>query len=53
MRTIDSDLTQDDLNSVERLVDKIEDIVPELQKKEKSLDFSWLFNSRERGIERE
>lgn len=53
MRTIDSDLTQDDLNSVERLVDKIEDIVPELQKKEKSLDFSWLFNSMERGIERE
>lgn len=53
MRTIDSDLTQDDLNSVERLVDKIEDIIPELQKKEKSLDFSWLFNSMERGIERE
>lgn len=53
MRTIDSDLTQDDLNSVERLVDKIEDIVPELQKKDKALDFSWLFNSMERGIERE
>lgn len=53
MRTIDSDLTQDDLNSVERLVDKIEDIIPELQKKEKTLDFSWLFNSVERGIERE
>jgi hypothetical protein len=53
MRTIDSDLTQDDLNSVERLVDKIEDIIPELQKKEKALDFSWLFNSMERGIERE
>nr|WP_314464504.1 hypothetical protein [uncultured Clostridium sp.] len=53
MRTIDSDLTQDDLNSVERLVDKIEDIIPELQKKEKALDFSWLFNSMERGIDRE
>ena len=53
MRTIDSDMTQDDLNSVERLVDKIEDIIPELQKKEKTLDFSWLFNSMERGIERE
>ena len=53
MRTIDSDMTQDDLNSVERLVDKIEDIIPELQKKEKVLDFSWLFNSMERGIERE
>ena len=53
MRTIDSDLTQDDLNSVERLVDKIEDIIPELQKKEKALDFSWLFNNMEHGIERE
>lgn len=53
MRTIDSDLTQDDLNSVERLVDKIEDIIPELQKKEKVLDFSWLFNRMEQGIERE
>jgi hypothetical protein len=53
MRTIDSDMTQDNLNSVERLVDKIEDIIPELQKKEKALDFSWLFNSMERGIERE
>lgn len=53
MRTIDCDLTQDDLNSVERLVDKIEDIIPELQKKDKALDFSWLFNSMEHGIERE
>ncbi len=53
MRTIDSDLTQDDLNSVERLVEKIEDIIPELQKKEKAFDFSWLFNSMEHGMERE
>jgi hypothetical protein len=53
MRTVDNDMTQDDLNSVERLVDKIEDIVPELQKREKALDFSWLFGSMERGIERE
>ena len=53
MRTIDNDMTQDDLNSVERLVDKIEDIMPELQKREKALDFSWLFGSMERGIERE
>lgn len=53
MRTTDNDMTHDDLNSVERLVDKIEDILPELQKKEKALDFSWLFGSMERGIERE
>lgn len=53
MRTVDNDMTQDDLNSVEWLVDKIEDLLPELQKREKTLDFSWIFGNMERGIERE
>lgn len=53
MRTIDDDLTADDLESVERLVDKIEDLIPELSKKEKSKDFSRFFNFGEQGMERE
>ncbi len=53
MRTIDNDLTADDLNSVERLVNKIEDLIPELAKKEKSLDFARLFSYGEQGMERE
>lgn len=52
MRTIDDDLNHDDLNSVERLVDKIEDIIPELQKKEKLFDFKRFFGSMENEIER-
>lgn len=53
MRTIDNDLTADDLDSAERLVDKIEDLIPELSKKEKSIDFSRFFNFGEQGMERE
>lgn len=47
MRTIDDDLTADYLNSVERLVDRIEDIIPELQKREKLFDFGRFFGSYE------
>jgi len=52
MRTIDDNLTHDDLNSVERLVDRIEDIIPELQKKEKLFDFERFFGSVEHELER-
>jgi len=52
MRTIDDDLTHDDLDSVERLVDKIEDVIPELQKKEKLFDFQRFFASMENELER-
>lgn len=53
MRTIDEDLSHDDMDSVERLVDKIEDILPELYKKEKAFEFSKMFNFFDVGMERE
>ncbi|MFI3238745.1 MAG: hypothetical protein R3Y47_12105 [Lachnospiraceae bacterium] len=53
MRTIDNDLTADDLNSVERLVDRIEDLIPELAKKEKTLDFAKFFHFGEQEADRE
>lgn len=52
MRTIDKDLDQEDLNSVAALIDKIEDIVPELGKKERSFDFTKLFSPLENLMER-
>lgn len=52
MRTIDKDLDQEDLNSVATLIDKIEDIVPELGKKERAFDFSKLFSQFENALER-
>jgi hypothetical protein len=53
MRTIDNDMSRDDLNSVERLVDRIEDILPELAKQDKFFDFQRFFGSFENGLERE
>ena len=57
MRTVDDDLTHDDIDSVQRLVDKIEDILPELYKKDKTFEFAKMFNfldvGMERGAERE
>ena len=52
MRTIDNDLNQEDLDSVATLVDKIEDIVPELGKKERAFDFTKLFSPLENLMER-
>lgn len=52
MRTIDKDLDQEDLNSVAALIDKIEDIVPELGKKERVFDFTKLFTQFENALER-
>lgn len=52
MRTVDNDLNQDDLNSVAELIDRIEDIVPELSKKERAFDFTKLFSQFETVLER-
>ena len=52
MRTIDKDLDQEDLNSVAALIDKIEDIVPEFGKKERTFDFTKLFSPLENLMER-
>lgn len=52
MRTIDDDVAADDLNSVERLVDRLEDMIPELQKREKLFDFERFFGSYEQEMER-
>ncbi len=52
MRTIDKDLDQEDLNSVATLIDKIEDIVPELGKRERVFDFTKLFTQFENALER-
>lgn len=53
MRTIDNDLDGEDLNSVAALIDRIEDIVPELGKKERAFDFSKLFAPIESMLERD
>ena len=52
MRTIDNDMSQEDLDSVAMLVDKIEDIIPELGKKERAFDFTKLFSQIENAFER-
>ena len=52
MRTVDNDLNQDDLNSVAELIDRIEDIVPELSKKARTFDFTKLFSQIENTLER-
>lgn len=52
MRTMDNDLNQDDMDSVAALADRIEDIVPELSKKERTFDFSKLFSQIENALER-
>ena len=51
MRTVDNDLDAD-LNSVAALIDRIEDIVPELCKKERAFDFTKLFSQIENVLER-
>lgn len=52
MRTIDNDLGSEDMESVAALIDKIEDIVPELGKKERPFDFTKLFSQFETMLER-
>lgn len=52
MRTIDNDLDAEDLDSVAVLIDRIEDIVPELSKKERAFDFTKLFSQIENVLER-
>ena len=52
MRTVDNDLSQDDMDSVAALIDRIEDIVPEFSKKERAFDFTKLFSQIENAFER-
>lgn len=52
MRTTDNDLNQEDLDSVAALIDKIEDILPELGKKDRAFDFMKLFSPMENMLER-
>lgn len=52
MRTSDNDLNQDDMDLAAALVDRIEDIVPELSKKERVFDFTRLFSQIENTLER-
>ena len=52
MRTVDNDLDAEDLSSVADLIDRIEDIVPELCKKERAFDFTKLFSQIENVLER-
>ena len=51
MMTVDNDLNQDDINSVGRLVERIEDVVPELKKQERLFSFERFFGSFENGME--
>ncbi len=53
MRTTDNDMDSQDLESVGQLVDKIEDILPELQKREHSIDFMKMFRNIDFGMERD
>lgn len=52
MRTSDQELNEQDLEVVGTLVDKVEDIIPELSKKEKAFDFMKLFSPLENLLER-
>lgn len=52
MRTVDSDLNQDDMDTVAALIERIEDIVPELTKKECAFDFTKLFSQFENTLVR-
>lgn len=52
MRTIDNDLDAEDLDSVAALIDRIEDIVPELSKKERAFDYTKLFSQIENALAR-
>lgn len=52
MRTADQALGQQDLDTVGTVIDKIEDIVPELGKKEKVFDFMKIFSPLENLLER-
>ena len=52
MRTGDNDLDAEDLNSGAALIDRIEDIVPELCKKERAFDFTKLISQIENVLER-
>ena len=51
MMTVDNDMNQDDMNSVARLVDRIEDAVPELKKQERLFSFERFLNCFENGAE--
>ena len=52
LRTEDQELDQDGMESVAALVERIEDIVPELGKKERAFDFMKLFSPLENVRER-
>lgn len=52
MRTVDQDLNQDEMDTVAALVEKVEDIIPELRKPEKGFDFMKLFSPLESLLER-
>ena len=52
LRTEDQDLNQQDLDAVETLIERVEDIVPELNKKEPMFDFMKLFSPLEKLMER-
>lgn len=52
MRTVDNDMSHEDLNSVGVLVDKIEDMIPELSKKDKIFDFAKMFGQIVNAFER-
>lgn len=52
MRTEDQELDKDDMDTVAALVERIEDIVPELGKKERTFDFRKLFSPLENVRER-
>lgn len=43
MMTVDNDLCQDDFNSVARLIDRIEDVLPELKRQDQAFDYDREF----------
>lgn len=52
LRMDDNELGQDELETVAGIVDKIEDIIPELGKREKVFDFSKILTQIENALER-
>lgn len=52
VQTLDQEFCEEELEVAGKLIDKIEELIPELGKKERGFDFMKLFSSLEKGMER-
>ena len=52
VRTLDQEFGEEELEVAGQLIDKIEELIPELGKRERKFDFMKLFSQLEKGMER-